>query len=1074
MRLKTLSPLSVDELRGETLMKTMMRRFLTVLVLIVATTVSGFESQVVRGVTWYYNVIPNGFQKCAVVIGCKPSSLDSAVIPSALGDYPVTRIGEWAFDSKYLTSVIIPSSVTSIEEGAFCQTDLVSVSIPSNVMTIGEQAFRQCFGLKTVTIAGGTMSIGRSAFELCGSLTSVTIEFGVMSIGEYAFASCEGLTSLVVPSSVTNIGFAAFTNCRSLNSVEFDGPPPKGIADASFNKNLIIRYNAMYKDEWIRVAEECGWTNASPCEPAVSELKADGGPYKEMADGVEWTFMVKNHAAELCSGSSFTPAISSTTEGSLSIPRFLGGHPVTRIGNYAFYGCGRLTSVKIPPTVTDIGYWAFRGCSRISSLTLPSCVTSIGEMAFDGCSGLTEFDFPAGLREVGSSAFAGCDNLKAANIQDLAAWCEIKFNGYNGFPLENVERFFDNGEETMGLFLPYEVAHIGRYAFYGCKAFVTICVPRTVKEIGYYAFSGCMPTGAERGGTDRLHVILYDGVEKIDDGAFYGCKWLVDVDLPSSVTKIGNSAFEGCVQLDSVVLHEGLMEIGRFAFRNCSALCSANIPQSVEWVGGSVFAGTKYWEGQNKGVVVLDGCALGLKGDSPAHLVVPNGVRLIASGAFEYCTATSLSLPSSLRHIGGNAFQLSSIGAVEIPCGVETIGPAAFLNCSQLKTSTIAESVRVIGDEAFRVCSNLETVQLSEGLESVGKNAFYGCKKLSGIALPDTVTSIGDQAFYGCSGLWSAEMGAGIQSIGYEAFEGCVELRSLALYGAPTNLGLWALGGRGKDYHYLDAIKIKDLKTWCANEFGDNVLPLYFTKYNRAYSKLLLNGEQISELLEIPDGVMRIGASTFEYLPIKELKLPPSVTSVGRHAFNGCPYLANVHLSEGLKDIDDSAFYSCKALGEISIPASVERVGQDSFRDCNTLSNIFFMGDAPTAVAYGGRELEPDESLRIGTTPCKIIVLEGSEGWDEDGDGKWHGLEVVIRQTPSYVITYENLRGAANSNPIAYKATDEIVFANLNDREDARFIGWNPAKIERGSTGDKTVVACWETKTVSDMLLLRQ
>ena len=260
------------------------------------------------------------------------------------------------------------------------------------------------------------------------------------------------------------------------------------------------------------------------------------------------------------------------------------------------------------------------------------------------------------------------------------------------------------------------------------------------------------------------------------------------------------------------------------------------------------------------------------------------------------------------------------------------------------------------------------------------------------------------------------------------------------------------------------------MKTWCSNEFGVNVLPLYFTKYNRAYSKLLLNGEQISELLEIPDGVMRIGASTFEYLPIKELKLPPSVTSVGRHAFNGCPYLANVHLSKGLKDIDDSAFYSCKALGEISIPASVERVGQDSFRDCNTLSNIFFMGDAPTAVAYGGRELEPDESLRIGTTPCKIIVLEGSEGWDEDGDGKWHGLEVVIRQTPSYVITYENLRGAANSNPIAYKATDEIVFANLNDREDARFIGWNPAKIERGSTGDKTVVACWETKTVSDLL----
>ena len=260
------------------------------------------------------------------------------------------------------------------------------------------------------------------------------------------------------------------------------------------------------------------------------------------------------------------------------------------------------------------------------------------------------------------------------------------------------------------------------------------------------------------------------------------------------------------------------------------------------------------------------------------------------------------------------------------------------------------------------------------------------------------------------------------------------------------------------------------MKTWCANEFGDSNVPLWFTKNDRPYSKLLLNDEQISELLEIPDGVTRIGASTFHYMPIKELKLPPSVESIGENAFSVCPYLANVQLSEGLKDIDDSAFYSCKALGEISIPASVERVGQDSFMDCNTLSNIFFVGDAPMAIAYGGRELEPDESLRIGTTPCKIIVFEGSKGWDEDGDGRWHGLEVIIRPIPSYVITYENLRGAANPNPIAYKATDEIVFANLNDQEDGRFVGWSPAKIERGSTGDKTVVACWETKTVSDLL----
>ena len=53
---------------------------------------------------------------------------------------------------------------------------------------------------------------------------------------------------------------------------------------------------------------------------------------------------------------------------------------VTRIGNYAFYGCGSLTSATIPEGVTSIGDYAFYGCSSLANIEIPEGVTSIGEI----------------------------------------------------------------------------------------------------------------------------------------------------------------------------------------------------------------------------------------------------------------------------------------------------------------------------------------------------------------------------------------------------------------------------------------------------------------------------------------------------------------------------------------------------------------------------------------------------------------------------------------------------------------------------------------------------------------------
>src|SRR6056297_375022 len=69
------------------------------------------------------------------------AGITDVVIPSEINGYAVTRIGEYAFQGKNITSLEIPDSVTEIETYAFSKNKLTSVEIPDSVTKIGEAAF---------------------------------------------------------------------------------------------------------------------------------------------------------------------------------------------------------------------------------------------------------------------------------------------------------------------------------------------------------------------------------------------------------------------------------------------------------------------------------------------------------------------------------------------------------------------------------------------------------------------------------------------------------------------------------------------------------------------------------------------------------------------------------------------------------------------------------------------------------------------------------------------------------------------------------------------------------------------
>ena len=175
------------------------------------------DTETVDGVEWTYTVSDGE----ATVSGAAPTEGDLA-IPSTLGGFPVTDIGQDAFSFRTgLTSVTIPDSVTSIGNDAFeyC-TGLANVTIPDNVTNIGGYAFYGCSGLTNVMIGNSVTSIGAAVFYGCSGLTELTIPDGLTGIGDDAFAWCSSLENVTIPDSVTNIGENVFYYCTGLADIE--------------------------------------------------------------------------------------------------------------------------------------------------------------------------------------------------------------------------------------------------------------------------------------------------------------------------------------------------------------------------------------------------------------------------------------------------------------------------------------------------------------------------------------------------------------------------------------------------------------------------------------------------------------------------------------------------------------------------------------------------------------------------------------------------------------------------------------------------------------------------------------
>ncbi|MCI7338839.1 MAG: leucine-rich repeat protein [Oscillospiraceae bacterium] len=464
------------------------------------------------------------------------------------------QYGRTFYGCTSLEEVKIPDNVEIIGYSTFygC-TSLSKVKLSKKLKEIAENTFYGCSSLKNIIIPKGVLEIGYSAFENCTSLENIELPDGLTAIGIsvdhyfhtsgcYSFAGCTSLKEVVIPDSVTGIGSRAFSGCTSLSKVKL-------------SNNLAIIDEGTFS----------GCTSLAEIVIPDSVTKIRGKSDSEYFGGA---FI-----------------------GCTSLSKVKLSNNLTEIGIYTFLGCTSLAEIDMPDSVTEIDWSAFKDCTSLSKVKLSNNLTKIENRVFSGCTSLKEIAIPDGVTEIDYSAFSGCTSLQEITIPDSVTTV--------------YDTAFSNCTSLESITIGSGVENLGNGWIDSCRRLANIIVSPENKT--YSSVDGVLFNKDKSEllaypiGNKRSSYTIPDGVTKIDQKAFYGCRYIETLTIPASVKEIEDSALGNCYDIRTINYlgtreqwKEVIIGADNYMFALVNVRCADDPPCNHSWSAWEVVEEATY------------------------------------------------------------------------------------------------------------------------------------------------------------------------------------------------------------------------------------------------------------------------------------------------------------------------------------------------------------------------------------------------------------------------------------------------------------------------------------------------
>lgn len=893
-------------------------------------------------------------------------------------------------------SLVIPEGVESIPSSIFDGNDKVEyIVLPSTITSLDNYAFSNCTRLKGVTFAENSLitTIPGNAFYGCSDLNYVEFKgtTNVSSIGSCAFMGCNDLACIKFENneSEMSVGSKAFYGDSSFEGI-YNGEGLQVFSklnNDAFSESGIkaIYLGANFDDDLSYANSDIVYSAINKCyELANIYVDAENETYVSK-DGVLYSKDYKTlyrypEAKDVCEIDSATETIADGAFAyNMKLRNIIIPASVIRIGRLAFVEAG-ITSVKLEEgsALTTIGDYAFKSCGNLNSFDFGNCsLKSIGAYAFAYNTSLSSLEVPDTVTTLGHHAFYNSSMLVVNIPASLTGVISTETYSYT---------------KIKKAIIPEGVTSLGVGAFSNCSNMTEVLIPASVQSIGKKAFywdrslskvtfadnSELTYIGFEAFGCDNClsSIVVPEGVTTISAFAFESCSKLEKVTLPSTLStyetgsyssgdftyKSGSYLFAYCTSLKEVIIKNTTATYGKYMFYK-----TGSSSKDIVIYGEDGSTVKEYVDNYDE--YTYNGKSLNSKtirfltiGSEYTPLVPAEGEEDILSGYI-----------NEEKSIKWNWNSRTSILSFEYTGSGSTILSQSDSDCEQQWEDVVegqyaievGEGITEIGDNAFYY-AECDSVSLPSTLTSIGEEAFYDCYSIKSITIPAMVTNIGDGAFMDCSGITSVvfEDGCSIDKIPANAFKYCSSLTSITIPASVKKIE------EGAFYWSTSLTEV-----------------------------LFEEGSQLES----------IGWGAFEYCT--------KLTTIADE---------NGTFPDGLKRIEQYAFYSCRLVAKITLPVGIEYIANYAFGYCEDLSSVVISEENTKYKVINGNLYEAVEvEAEDGTTSItySLVLSVNGESVDE------FIIAAGVTNLPTMTLDSVKKRFIVEDNNAEYCSIDGILFS---------------------------------------------